>query len=108
MTRGINASVRNRYGGIYPFQFSAVDNYSKGVQGFPTVKVRFRRRKRNADRWHRTQLFPRGGLEHPMTYESGERTATAFFNWASRRVPSTVKKLSAVEDISSWVEKVCQ
>ncbi|KAF8240236.1 thioredoxin-like protein [Tricholoma matsutake] len=60
----------------------------QGVQGFPTVK-----------------LFPRGGLERPMTYESGERTASAFFNWASRRVPNTITKLSAVGDVSPWSEK---
>jgi len=60
----------------------------QGVQGFPTVK-----------------LFPRGGLERPMTYESGERTANAFFKWASRRVPSTITKLPTVDDINPWVQK---
>lgn len=41
-----------------------------------------------------------------MTYESGERTATAIFNWASRRVPNHVTKLSKVNDIQPWSEKV--
>jgi len=58
------------------------------VQGFPTVK-----------------LFPRGNKVAPMTYDSGERTATAIFNWASRRVPSHVTKLSKVDDIQTWSKK---
>ncbi|PFH45478.1 hypothetical protein AMATHDRAFT_78017 [Amanita thiersii Skay4041] len=58
------------------------------VQGFPTVK-----------------LYPRGNQVPPMTYESGDRTASAFFNWASLRVPSTIDKLAKVEDITSWADK---
>ncbi|KAJ7591408.1 protein disulfide isomerase [Mycena floridula] len=58
------------------------------VKGFPTVI-----------------LFPRGKTLPPMTYDSGERTASAFFYWASRRIPNTVKKLYKVEDIKPWVEE---
>ncbi len=43
----------------------------------------------------------------PVTYDAGERTASAFFYWASRRIPNTVTKLYHVEDIPGWVEKVC-
>ncbi|KAG9224258.1 hypothetical protein CCMSSC00406_0004757 [Pleurotus cornucopiae] len=60
----------------------------QGVQGFPTVK-----------------LFPRGTQMSPITYDAGERTASAFFYWASRRIPNTVTKLYHVEDIPGWVEK---
>ncbi|KAF8649295.1 hypothetical protein AX16_005899 [Volvariella volvacea WC 439] len=60
----------------------------QGVRGFPTVK-----------------LFPRGKTVPPMTYDSGERTASAFFYWASRRVPNTVTKLYNVDDIEPWVRK---
>lgn len=52
------------------------------------------------------QLFPRGNKVAPMTYDSGDRTASAFFNWASRRVPNHVTKLSKVDEIESWGEKV--
>ncbi|KAF9454413.1 thioredoxin-like protein [Macrolepiota fuliginosa MF-IS2] len=58
------------------------------VQGFPTVK-----------------LFPRGNKVAPMTYDSGDRTASALFNWASRRVPNHVTKLSKINEIQSWSEK---
>ncbi|KAK0202341.1 hypothetical protein DFS33DRAFT_1384692 [Desarmillaria ectypa] len=60
----------------------------QGVQGFPTVK-----------------LFPRGNQVPPMTYESGERTASALFYWASWRVPSAMKKLYNVDELETWVEK---
>ncbi|KAK0452711.1 uncharacterized protein EV420DRAFT_679894 [Desarmillaria tabescens] len=59
----------------------------QGVQGFPTVK-----------------LFPRGNQIPPMTYGSGERTASALFYWASSRVPSPMKKLYNVEELQSWIE----
>ncbi|KAF5379435.1 hypothetical protein D9615_006511 [Tricholomella constricta] len=59
----------------------------QGVKGFPTVK-----------------LFPRGTKLKSITYE-GERTASAFFYWASRRIPNAVAKLYKVEDITPWVEK---
>jgi len=58
------------------------------VQGFPTLKV-----------------FPRGNQLPPMVYDSGERTASAIFKWASLRVPGHVEKLSKVEKIKSWAEK---
>ncbi|KXN86204.1 hypothetical protein AN958_10392 [Leucoagaricus sp. SymC.cos] len=58
------------------------------VQGFPTVK-----------------LFPRGNKLAPMIYESGERTSSAFYNWASRRVPNHVTKLSKLDEIKPWGEK---
>ncbi|KAG5219345.1 Thioredoxin domain-containing protein [Salix suchowensis] len=57
----------------------------QGVQGFPTVK-------RHSN--------------EPITYDAGERTASAFFYWTSRRIPNTVTKLYHVEDIPGWVEKV--
>ncbi|KAH0583166.1 hypothetical protein H2248_011047 [Termitomyces sp. 'cryptogamus'] len=60
----------------------------QGVKGFPTVK-----------------LFPRGNQLGSMTYESGERTASAFFYWASRRVPNSPTKLYEIKDIAPWVEK---
>ncbi|KAF9465620.1 hypothetical protein BDZ94DRAFT_1159654 [Collybia nuda] len=60
----------------------------QGVKGFPTVK-----------------LFPRGDRLGSMVYESGERTASGFFYWASRRVPNAVSKFYKVEDIQPWVEK---
>lgn len=41
-----------------------------------------------------------------MVYDSGERTASGFFYWASRRIPNTVTKFYKVEDIQPWVEKV--
>jgi len=58
------------------------------VKGFPTVK-----------------LFPRGKYVPPMTYDSGERTATAFFYWASRRVPNHINKLGQLPEIQPWVEE---
>ncbi|RDB18494.1 Thioredoxin domain-containing protein C13F5.05, mitochondrial [Hypsizygus marmoreus] len=60
----------------------------QGVKGFPTVK-----------------LFPRGNQLGSMTYDSGERTASGFFYWASRRIPNAVTKLYKVEEIKPWVEK---
>ncbi|KAG6917103.1 hypothetical protein DXG01_003923 [Tephrocybe rancida] len=51
------------------------------------------------------QLYPRGSQLGSMTYESGERTASALFYWASRRIPNAVEKLYKVEDIAPWVEK---
>ncbi|KAG6827186.1 hypothetical protein H0H92_012851 [Tricholoma furcatifolium] len=60
----------------------------QGVKGFPTVKV-----------------FPRGSQLGSMTYESGERTASALFHWASRRVPTTVTKLGEIYDLTPWIEK---
>jgi protein disulfide-isomerase A6 len=63
----------------------------QGVQGFPTVK-----------------LFPRGQHVPPMTYDSGERTASAFFYWASRRVPNHIKKFKSVDEVPAWVEETAK
>ncbi|KAJ7173600.1 hypothetical protein C8R46DRAFT_893146 [Mycena filopes] len=60
----------------------------QGVQGFPTVK-----------------LFPRGGAVPPMVYDSGERTASAFYYYATRRVPASYTKLYKTEDLVPWIEK---
>ncbi|THU97674.1 hypothetical protein K435DRAFT_965318, partial [Dendrothele bispora CBS 962.96] len=60
----------------------------QGVQGFPTVK-----------------LFPRGKTVPPMTYDQPERSASAFFYWASRRIPNAVTKIYRAEEIQPWVEK---
>ncbi|KAJ6561210.1 thioredoxin-like protein [Mycena vulgaris] len=59
----------------------------QGVKGFPTVKV-----------------FPRGKEQSPILYE-GERSASAFYYFVTRRVPSALTKLYKVEDIMPWVEK---
>lgn len=59
----------------------------QGVKGFPTVK-----------------LFPRGKYQAPMLYE-GERTASAFFKYASLRVPNGPDKLMKVADLKPWTEK---
>ena len=43
-----------------------------------------------------------------MTYQ-GERTAGAFVKYVSLRVPQTNnKKLSSLDDVEAWVEKVNQ
>jgi len=57
-----------------------------GVKGFPTVK-----------------LFPRGKEQAPILFEHPDRTASAFFYFASRRVPHKNKKLHSVEEIEPWV-----
>ena len=36
----------------------------------------------------------------------GERTATAFVDYVSRRIPHNVKKLSEVQDILNWIYDV--
>ncbi|KAJ7281987.1 thioredoxin-like protein [Mycena rebaudengoi] len=59
----------------------------QGVKGFPTVK-----------------LFPRGHEIPPMLYES-ERTASAMYYFATRRIPSSYTKLYKVEEIVPWIEK---
>ncbi|KAK2467684.1 hypothetical protein APHAL10511_000278 [Amanita phalloides] len=58
------------------------------IQGFPTLKV-----------------FPKGNKVPPMVYESGDRSASAIFKWASLRVPNHVDKVSDVDEIKAWVEK---
>ncbi|TFK48528.1 thioredoxin-like protein, partial [Heliocybe sulcata] len=60
----------------------------QGVKGFPTVK-----------------LFPRGSQLPSVTYDSNERTANAFFYWASQKVPHTVRKLAQIEDVEDWAAK---
>ncbi|KAF7309480.1 Protein disulfide isomerase [Mycena indigotica] len=59
----------------------------QGVQGFPTVK-----------------MFPRGDKETPVTYE-GERSASAFYYFVTRRIPPTFTKLYKTQDILPWIEK---
>lgn len=62
----------------------------QGVKGFPTVK-----------------LFPRGKEQAPILFEHSDRSADAFFYFASRRVPHKNKKLSSAEEIEPWVNNVC-
>jgi protein disulfide-isomerase A6 len=59
------------------------------VKGFPTVK-----------------LFPRGKEQPPILFEHPDRSANAFFYFASRRVPHKNKKLHSVEEIQPWVNNV--
>ncbi|KAJ7746738.1 hypothetical protein DFH07DRAFT_924219 [Mycena maculata] len=61
----------------------------QGVQGFPTIKV-----------------FPRGNSVPPMTYDGKERTASAFYYYATRRLPVSFTKLYHPEEIMPWIEKV--
>jgi len=56
------------------------------VKGFPTVK-----------------LFPRGKEQAPILFEHPDRSASAFFYFATRRVPHKNKKLYTVEEIGPWV-----
>ncbi|KAN0128743.1 thioredoxin protein disulfide isomerase [Lactarius tabidus] len=58
----------------------------QGVKGFPTVK-----------------LFPRGKDQAPILFQHSERTASAFFYFATRRVPHKNKKLYHLEEIEPWV-----
>ncbi|KAF7356933.1 Protein disulfide isomerase [Mycena venus] len=60
----------------------------QGVQGFPTIKV-----------------FPKGKELLPITYDGGERTASALYYFATRRIPASFTKLYKTEDIIPWVEK---
>ncbi|KAJ7027918.1 hypothetical protein C8F04DRAFT_73426 [Mycena alexandri] len=60
----------------------------QGVKGFPTIKV-----------------FPRGNQVPPMVYEGAERTASAFYYYATRRIPSSFTKLYRTEEIVPWIEK---
>ena len=71
-------------------KFLLVDEiFVKGVSGFPTVK-----------------LFPRGNTLPPMIYDSGERTATGFYYWATRRIPKHFAKLYHEYEVKPWIEKV--
>jgi len=56
------------------------------VKGFPTVK-----------------LFPRGKEQAPILFQHSERSASAFFYFATRRVPHKNKKLYHLEEIEPWV-----
>ncbi|KAJ7876250.1 hypothetical protein B0H13DRAFT_2055442 [Mycena leptocephala] len=60
----------------------------QGVKGFPTIK-----------------LFQRGNDIPPMTYEGGERTASALYYYATRRVPKSYAKLYKTEEIIPWIEE---
>ncbi|KZT69295.1 thioredoxin-like protein [Daedalea quercina L-15889] len=60
----------------------------QGVQGFPTVK-----------------LYPRGGRSKPLSFDSGERTATNFFYWATRNIPHAIRRLDSVSEISGWTNE---
>lgn len=62
----------------------------QGVTGFPTVKI-----------------FPRGKEQSPILFEHPDRSASAFYYFATRRVPHKNKKLSTVEEIEPWVNDVC-
>jgi len=57
----------------------------QGVKGFPTVK-----------------LFPRGKEHAPILFEHPDRSASAFFYFATRRVPHKNKKLYTVKEIEPW------
>ncbi len=52
------------------------------------------------------KLFPRGSEQAPILFEHSERTASAFFYFASRRVPHKNKKLYHFEEIEPWVNDV--
>ncbi|KAI9440791.1 hypothetical protein H4582DRAFT_2127920 [Lactarius indigo] len=58
----------------------------QGVKGYPTVK-----------------LFPRGREQTPILFEHSDRTASAFFYFATRRVPHKNKKLYRLEEYEPWV-----
>jgi len=60
----------------------------QGVNGFPTIK-----------------LFPRGREHAPILFEHSDRTASAFFYFATRRVPHKNKKLNAIEEIEPWTSE---
>ncbi|KAI1790266.1 hypothetical protein LXA43DRAFT_1017218 [Ganoderma leucocontextum] len=84
--------------GVYPMiPFYAVDCdkqsnkklcAEQGVQGFPTVK-----------------LFPRGGKSKPLDFDGPNRSASAFYYWASRNIPHNVKKVYHLEDLPAWVQE---
>ncbi|RPD58949.1 hypothetical protein L226DRAFT_536484 [Lentinus tigrinus ALCF2SS1-7] len=84
--------------GVYPMiPFYAVDCdkqsnkklcAEQGVQGFPTIK-----------------LFPRGGQSKPLDFDGPQRSASAFYYWASRNIPHNVKKVYHLEDLPAWIEE---
>ncbi|THH12077.1 hypothetical protein EW145_g241 [Phellinidium pouzarii] len=64
----------------------------QGVKGFPTVK-----------------LFPRGRSMPPVEFEGSERTASAFFYFAKRGIPSKIQKIHQFEDFEREIndKNVC-
>lgn len=58
----------------------------QGVKGYPTVK-----------------LFPRGKEQAPVLFQHPDRTASAFFYFATRRVPHKNEKLYHLEQIEPWI-----
>ncbi|TFK75049.1 hypothetical protein BDN72DRAFT_955384 [Pluteus cervinus] len=60
----------------------------QGVKGFPTVK-----------------LFPRGKRLQPAEFDGADRTASAFWYFATRRIPNLVNKLYSVDQIEPWARK---
>ncbi|KAJ7230519.1 hypothetical protein GGX14DRAFT_583640 [Mycena pura] len=62
----------------------------QGVQGFPTIKV-----------------FPLGSQLPPMLFE-GERTASSFYYYATRRIPPAFTKLYKTEDIMPWTDETTE
>jgi hypothetical protein len=73
-----------------PLSFASWLMSPQGVKGFPTVK-----------------LFPRGKEQAPILFEHPDRSASAFFYFAARRVPHKNKKLYTVEEIEPWASDVC-
>lgn len=53
------------------------------------------------------QLFPRGGKSKALDFDGPNRSASAFYYWASRNIPHNVKKVYHLEDLPAWVEEVC-
>ncbi|KAI0630893.1 hypothetical protein C8Q77DRAFT_1219695 [Trametes polyzona] len=84
--------------GVYPMiPFYAVDCdkqsnkrlcAEQGVQGFPTLK-----------------LYPRGKQMKPIDFDYPQRSASAFYYWASRNIPHGVKKIYHLEDLPAWVNE---
>ncbi|KAJ7493368.1 thioredoxin-like protein, partial [Mycena galericulata] len=60
----------------------------QGVQGFPTIK-----------------LFPRGNSLPPVVYDGAERTGSAFYYFATRRIPTAYAKLYHMAEVVPWIEK---
>lgn len=60
----------------------------KSIEKFPTIK-----------------LYPRGNTVPSLTYEDSNESASAFYYWASRRIPNYVTKHYQVEKIESWINE---
>ena len=54
----------------------------------------------------REQLFPRGAKSKPIDFNAPERSASAFYYFASRNIPHNVKKVYHLEDLPAWIEEV--